>query len=64
MHLEIIATIYCSTIFTSHVYSLYSHLCIYLSVYHFSYPSTPDISGLVAGGGGEKYEVHLRMTTE
>ena len=30
---EIIATTYCSTIVKTHVFSLYSHLCIYVSMY-------------------------------
>jgi len=30
--LETIATTYCSTIFKTHVFSLYSHLCIYVSI--------------------------------
>jgi len=32
----------------SHVFSLYSHLCIYVSMYQYSYPSTHAISGLAA----------------
>jgi hypothetical protein len=34
----------------SHVFSLYSHLCIYVSMYLYSYASTHGISGLAAGG--------------
>jgi len=30
--LEITATTYCSTIFTTHIFSIYSHLCIYVSM--------------------------------
>jgi hypothetical protein len=33
VRLEIIATTYHSTIFKTHVFSLYSHLCIYVSIY-------------------------------
>jgi len=32
----------------SHVFSLYSHLCIYVSMDLYSYPSTHAISGLAA----------------
>jgi hypothetical protein len=32
------------------VFSLYSHLYIYVSMYLYSYPSTQGISGLAAGG--------------
>ena len=32
----------------SHVSSLYYHLCIYVSMYQYSYPSTQGISGLAA----------------
>jgi len=32
VHLEIIATTYCSTIFKTYAFSLYSHLCIYVSI--------------------------------
>jgi len=48
----------------SHVFSLYSHLCIYVSMYLYSYPSTQAISGLTAGGAWEKFEVRLEMTIE
>jgi len=50
VRLEIIATTYHSTIFKTHVFSLYSHLCIYVSMYLYSYPSTHNISRLAAGG--------------
>jgi len=33
VHLEIIATTYCSMIFKTHEFSLYSHLCIYVSIW-------------------------------
>jgi len=46
VRLEIIATTYRSTIFKTHVFSLYSHLCIYVSMYLYRYPSTHGISGL------------------
>ena len=32
VHLEIIATTYRSTIFKTYEFSLYSHLCIYVSI--------------------------------
>jgi hypothetical protein len=54
VRLEIIAT----------VFSLYSHLCIYVSRYVYSYPSTHGIFGLVAGGVWEQFEVRLKMTIE
>jgi len=38
--LEIIATDYCSTIFKTHIFSLYSHPLIYIPMYLCSYPST------------------------
>jgi len=50
VRLEIIATTYDSTIFKTHVFSLYSQLCINVSMYLYSYPSTHVISGLAAGG--------------
>ena len=40
MRLEIIATTYCSKIFKTHVFSLYSHLCIYVSMYLCIYIAT------------------------
>jgi hypothetical protein len=46
---ESIATIYRSTIFKTHVFNLYSHLCIFVSMYLQSYPLTHGISGLAAG---------------
>ena len=58
MHLEITDTTYCSTIFNSNVFSLYSHLCIYLH----SYQSTHSIPRLAAGGASEQFEVQLKMT--
>jgi len=54
VRLEIIAT----------VFSLYSHLCIYVSIYLYSYPSTHSISGLPAGSAWEQFEVGLKMTIE
>jgi len=48
--LEIIATTYCSTIVKTHVFRLYSHLCINVSMYLYSYPSIHGISALAAGG--------------
>jgi hypothetical protein len=52
VRLEIIAT----------VFSLYSHLCIYESMYLYSYPSTHGIFGLAAGGASDQFEVCLKMT--
>jgi len=49
VRVEIIATTYRSMIFKTCVFSLYSHLCIYVSMYLYSYPSTHGISGLAAG---------------
>jgi len=64
LRLEIIATSYRSTIFKTRVFSLYSQLCIYVSMNLYSYPSTHGISGLDAGGDGEQFEVRLKMMTE
>jgi len=50
VHLEIIATTYCSTIVKTHIFGLYSAVCIYVSMDLYSYPSTLGISGLSAGG--------------
>jgi len=51
VRLEIIATTYLSTIVKTHVFRLYSHLCINVStMYLYSYPSTHGISALAAGG--------------
>jgi hypothetical protein len=47
--LEIIATTYHSTIVKTQVFRLYSHLCINVSMYLYSYPSTHGISALAAG---------------
>jgi len=47
---EIVATTYCSIIVTTHLFRLYSHLCINVSMYLYSYPSTHGISALAAGG--------------
>jgi len=59
VHMEIIATTYCSTIFETHVISLYSHLCIYIATHLHS------MSGLAADAGLEcKFEVSLKMTIE
>jgi len=64
VHLEIIATTYRSTIVKTHVFRLYSHLCINVSMYLYSYPSTHGISALAAGGAWEQFEVHLKMTIQ
>jgi len=40
------------------------YLCIYVSMYLYSYPCTHGISGLAAGGAGEQFEVHLKMTIQ
>jgi len=48
--MEIIATTYRAMVVKTHVFRLYSHLCINVSMYLYSYPSTHDISGLAAGG--------------
>jgi len=40
------------------------YLCIYVSMYLYSYPSTHGISGLAAGGAWEQFEVRLKMTIE
>jgi len=57
VRLEIIATTYRSTIFETHVLSLYSHLCIYIATHLHS------ISGLAAGAVLEsKLEVRLKLT--
>jgi hypothetical protein len=49
VRLEIIATTYRSTIVKTQVFRLYSHLCINVSMYLYSYPSTHGISALAAG---------------
>jgi len=51
VRLEIIATTYRSTIDKTQVFSLYSHLCIYVSMYLCIYiaPIPHGISGLAAG---------------
>jgi len=54
VHLEIIAT----------VFSLYSHLCIFVSMYLYSYSSTHGISGLATGGEWEQFKVRLKMMIE
>jgi len=57
VRLEIIATTYHATIFETHVFSLYSHLCIYIATHLHS------ISGLSAGAVLEsQLEVRLKMT--
>jgi len=61
--LDIIATTYRSTIFKTHVFSLYTHLCIYVCMYLYSCPSTHHISGLAAGCAWEQFEVCLKMMT-
>jgi len=40
------------------------YLCINVSMYLYSYPSTQDIFGLAAGGSCEHFEVRLKMTIE
>jgi len=62
MHLKFIATTYDLTIFKTHVQSLYSHLCIFVSMYIYSRPATHGISGLAAGGSWEQFMVRLIMT--
>ena len=47
---EIIATTYHSTIVKTQVFRLYSPLCINVSMYLYSYPSTHGICALAAGG--------------
>ena len=47
---EIIATTYRSTIVKTQVFRLYSPLCINVSMYLYSYPSTHGISALAIGG--------------
>jgi len=64
MCLGIIVTTYCSTIFKTHVFSLYSHLCINVSMYLYSYPSTQGISGLPVGDAGELIKMCLTMMIE
>jgi len=51
-------------IFKTHVFSLNSHLYIYVSMYLYSYTSTHGVSGQAAGGASEQVEVHLKMTIE
>jgi len=47
--LEIIATTYHSTIFKTHVFSLYSNLCIYGSIYiRYIWTNGGGLGGLVA----------------
>jgi hypothetical protein len=60
VRLDIIATTYRSTIFKTHIFSLYCHLCIYVSISLPIY--TWYISGLTAGSAREKFEVRLKMT--
>jgi len=64
VRLEIIATTYRSTIVKTHVFRLYSHVCINVSMYLYSYPSTHGISALAAGGAREQFEVHLQRTIQ
>jgi len=63
--LEIIATTYCSTIFKTHVFSLYS-VCILINVsmYLYNYQSTHGISGLAAAGAWEQFGGGLETTFE
>jgi hypothetical protein len=69
IRLEIVATTYCSTRFKTHVFSLHSHQCIYVSmylctnicIYLYSYWSTDPISGLVAGSALEKFEFRQKV---
>ena len=60
----IIATTYRSKIVKIQVFRLYSPLCINVSMYLYSYPSTHGISALAAGGAWEQFEVHLKMTIQ
>jgi len=62
VRLQIIATTYRSTIDKTHVFSLYSDLCIFVSMYLYSYPSIQGESGLTAGGAVEQFELRLKMT--
>ena len=56
VRLEIIATTYYSTIFETHVFSLYSHLCINIATHLHSK------SGLASGAMLEsKFKVCLKM---
>ena len=64
VHLEIIATTYRSMIFETYAFSLYSHLCIYVSMYLYSNLSTHGISGLAAHGDCQQFEVRLKMTID
>jgi len=64
VRLDIIATTYRSTIVKTHVFRLYSHLWINVSMYRYSYPSTHGISALAAGGAWEQFEVHVKMTIQ
>jgi len=48
-HMEIVDTTYFKMIFKIRAFSVYSHLCIYLSMYLYRYPSIHCISGLTAG---------------
>jgi len=64
VRLEIIAMTYRSTICKTPIFSLYSPLCIYVSLYVYSYPSTDGISGLAADSASEQFKVHLKMIIE
>jgi len=57
LRLEIIAVTYRSTIFKTHVFSLYSHLSIKRDT-----PLHTAMAGLAAGGTCEQFEVRLKMT--
>ena len=58
---EIIATTYRSTIFKTYSFSLYSHLCIYVSI---CYLSTHSMSRLAARSDCQQFEKCLTMTIE
>jgi len=64
VRLGIIATTYHSTIVKTQVFWLYSHLCIKVSIYLYSYPSTLGISALASGGAWEQFQVHLKITIQ
>jgi len=61
VRLEFIVMSYHLMIFKTHVLSVYSHLCIDVSMYLYRYTSLHSISELAAGGISEQFEVHLRM---
>jgi len=58
VRLEIIATTYRSTIFKTHVFSLYPHLCIYIAT-HLHTVYLDWLQAVL-----EQFEVRLKMTIE